>query len=45
MPFPTVKIGPGDPGRSHTADEFILIREINDGIDVYTDLLSNLKLI
>jgi len=45
IPFPTVKIGPGDPGRSHTADEFIMIQEINHGIDVYIDLLSNLKMI
>jgi acetylornithine deacetylase len=45
MPFPTVKIGPGNPGRSHTADEFILTREINSGIDIYMNLLSNLKLI
>lgn len=44
MPFPTVKIGPGDPLRSHTADEFILTREISDGIDIYLKLLSNLQL-
>jgi acetylornithine deacetylase len=44
MPFPTVKIGPGDPLRSHTADEYILIREIDEGIDIYINLLSNLKL-
>ena len=45
MPFPTVKIGPGDPVRSHTSDEFVLIEEINDGMDIYMDLLSNLKII
>jgi acetylornithine deacetylase len=44
MPFPTVKIGPGDPLRSHTADEFIMLREIYDGIDIYMNLLTNLKL-
>jgi acetylornithine deacetylase len=44
MPFPTVKIGPGDPLRSHTADEFIMTREIYDGIDIYMNLLTNLKL-
>jgi len=44
MPFPTAKIGPGNPIRSHTADEFILTREINNGIDIYMNLLSNLKL-
>jgi acetylornithine deacetylase len=44
MPFPTVKIGPGDPMRSHTDDEFIMPREIYDGIDIYFNLLTNLKL-
>jgi acetylornithine deacetylase len=44
MPFPTIKIGPGDPLRSHTTDEFIMTREIFDGIDIYMDLLTNLKL-
>jgi acetylornithine deacetylase len=44
MPFPTVKIGPGNPIRSHTVDEFILTREINNGIDIYMNLLSNFKL-
>ena len=44
MPFPTVKIGPGDPARSHTADEFVLVQEINESIDIYLDLISNLKI-
>jgi acetylornithine deacetylase len=44
MPFPTVKIGPGDPARSHTSDEYILEKEIYDGIDIYLDLISNLKI-
>jgi acetylornithine deacetylase len=38
MPFPTLKTGPGDSARSHTADEFIFIREISEGIDGYIDL-------
>ena len=42
MPFPALKAGPGDSARSHTADEFIYIREINDGIKFYIDLLNNL---
>lgn len=41
--FPAVKIGPGDPSRSHTADEFINIKEIEEGVVVYTQLLENLK--
>jgi acetylornithine deacetylase len=44
MPFPTVKIGPGDPLRSHTSDEFIMTREIYDGMDIYLDLITKLKL-
>ncbi|MEM9837315.1 MAG: M20 family metallo-hydrolase [Bacteroidota bacterium] len=39
MPFPTLKLGPGDSARSHTADEWIGIEEIQRGIDVYCQLL------
>lgn len=42
MPFPTVKIGPGGPERSHTADEFIYIRELHEGIDRYAKLLDHI---
>lgn len=42
MPFPTLKIGPGDSARSHTADEFIFIDEIKEGIELYIQLLNNL---
>lgn len=44
MPFQTLKIGPGDSARSHTADEFIFVEEIKKGIDTYIALLRNLKL-
>jgi acetylornithine deacetylase len=40
MNFPSVKIGPGDSLRSHTADEFIYTAEIKEGIDLYIKLLS-----
>ena len=40
MPFPALKIGPGDSARSHTADEFIYIDEIKDGIELYIQLLN-----
>lgn len=40
MPFPTLKIGPGDSARSHTADEFIYLSEIEDGINTYIQLVS-----
>jgi acetylornithine deacetylase len=42
MHFPSVKIGPGDSSRSHTADEFIRIQEIRDGVDLYIDLLKQI---
>ena len=40
MPFPTLKIGPGDSARSHTADEYIYVDEIKDGIQTYIQLLD-----
>jgi acetylornithine deacetylase len=40
MPFPALKIGPGDSARSHSADEYIYIEEINNGIDLYIQLLN-----
>jgi acetylornithine deacetylase len=40
MPFPALKIGPGDSARSHTADEFIYVDEIKSGIIEYILLLE-----
>jgi acetylornithine deacetylase len=40
MPFPALKIGPGDSARSHTADEFICVDEIKQGICDYIQLLN-----
>jgi acetylornithine deacetylase len=37
---PSLKLGPGDSKRSHTADEFIYIDEIEEGIKIYIDLLN-----
>ncbi len=42
MPFTSLKVGPGDSARSHTADEFIYIKEIEDGIDLYIRMLNKL---
>ena len=42
MNFPALKIGPGDSSRSHTADEYIYIDEIKEGIDLYIQLLNQL---
>jgi acetylornithine deacetylase len=40
MPFSTLKMGPGDSARSHTADEYIYLSEIKEGIDIYIELLN-----
>lgn len=42
--FPTLKIGPGDSARSHSADEYIRLDEIADGIETYVALLDGLTL-
>ncbi|HWH64060.1 MAG TPA: M20 family metallo-hydrolase [Ginsengibacter sp.] len=43
MSFPALKIGPGDSARSHSADEYIFVDEIKDGIEKYIILLKNIK--
>jgi len=43
MPFPSVKIGPGDSARSHTADEYVFVDEIAKGIETYIQLLDGLQ--
>jgi acetylornithine deacetylase len=40
IPVPSVKIGPGDSARSHSADEFIFVDEIKKGIETYIQLLN-----
>ena len=45
LSVPSVKIGPGDSARSHTADEFIRLCEIEQAIEMYTKLLDQLELI
>ena len=44
MPFPSVKIGPGQSSRSHTADEYIVTDEIREAIELYTCLLDQLHI-
>ncbi|MBR4963151.1 MAG: M20 family metallo-hydrolase [Muribaculaceae bacterium] len=44
IPYPSVKIGPGDSARSHTADEYIRCYEIREAIELYIKLLDGLKL-
>ena len=41
MPFPALKMGPGDSARSHSADEFIFVEEIREGSGLYIKLLNN----
>jgi acetylornithine deacetylase len=41
MDFPSLKIGPGDSARSHSADEFIFVDEIKHGIKTYIELIQN----
>ena len=42
IPYPSLKMGPGHSARSHTADEFIYLQEITEGIDTYIKLLKSL---
>lgn len=42
MRFPSVKIGPGKSSRSHTADEYILLSEIEEAIKTYIKILDGL---
>ncbi|MBK9383136.1 MAG: M20 family metallo-hydrolase [Chitinophagaceae bacterium] len=42
MPFPALKMGPGDSARSHTANEYIYIDEIKKGIELYIQLLNQI---
>jgi acetylornithine deacetylase len=39
---PSLKLGPGDSTRSHTADEFIYVNEIEEGINLYIQLLERI---
>jgi acetylornithine deacetylase len=42
MPFVSLKMGPGDSARSHTADEYIGIEEIGHGIELYVRMLDQI---
>ena len=44
MPFPSMKMGPGKSSRSHTADEFICLKEIEEAIGLYLSLLDGTKI-
>jgi acetylornithine deacetylase len=42
MPFPSVKLGPGDSARSHTADEYVRLDEIEEGVNLYIKILESI---
>lgn len=44
LDIPTLKIGPGDSTRSHTANEFIRISEIREGLEFFVKMLDGLEL-
>ncbi|RVT96543.1 M20/M25/M40 family metallo-hydrolase [Mucilaginibacter limnophilus] len=42
LDIPSLKVGPGDSARSHTADEFIYVDEIREGIELYIQMLEKI---
>ena len=44
IPFPTVKMGPGDSSRSHTAGEYILKSELEEGVEAYCSFLEHMEI-
>ncbi len=44
MPFPSLKLGVGDSARSHTADEFIYLKELADGLKCYRELITGIRI-
>ncbi|CAN5522995.1 M20 family metallo-hydrolase [soil metagenome] len=42
LDIPSVKVGPGDSARSHTADEFVYVDEIREGIELYIQMLEKI---
>lgn len=40
LSIPSLKVGPGDSGRSHMADEFVFVDEIGEGITLYIEMLK-----
>ena len=42
MPFPSMKMGPGQSSRSHTADEYILIQEIEEALEIYRKMIEGI---
>lgn len=45
MCFPSMKMGPGNSNRSHTADEYILVSELEEAMLIYKQMLNGLNLV
>ena len=43
MPIQSLKCGPGFSGQSHSADEFVAVKDIEDGVKFYVELIKGLK--
>jgi acetylornithine deacetylase len=43
LDIPSIKVGPGDSARSHTADEFVYVDEIREGIELYIEMLESIN--
>ena len=43
LPYPSIKIGPGDTKRSHSANEFIYLSELADGLKNYMDIITHIS--
>ena len=43
IPFPAIKMGPGESSRSHTAGEFIRISELEQGVETYCSFLEHME--
>ncbi len=44
LDIPSLKVGPGDSARSHTADEFVYVDEIREGIELYIEMLEQITI-
>jgi acetylornithine deacetylase len=42
IPFPAIKMGPGDSARSHTAGEYIATSEMQSGVSIYCEFLKTM---
>lgn len=43
IPFPAIKMGPGDSSRSHSSGEYILKSELEQGVELYSRFLGNIR--